>query len=88
MNWLKFEGCEILKPEKKENLAAKQKYTVIVRRNKQINKVNIVILAVGLLLTFSNYEDIGGQIILLGVIILSYTLGSNFIARAGMRKRK
>lgn len=88
MNWFKLKGCEILKQDKKENLAAKQKYTVIVRRNKQINKVNIFILAVGLLLTFIGYKEIGGQVIFLGVMIFVYTLGSNFIARAGMRNRK
>ncbi len=69
-------------------MVAKQKYSVIVNRNKKINKVNIVILAVGLLLTFTNYNVIGNQVIWLGVIIFVYTFGSNIIARAGMRKLK
>ncbi len=75
-----------MKQEIKDNLAAKQRYLAIVRRNKKINKVNIVILAVGLLLTFTDYNEIGNQIIWLGVIIFVYTFGSNFIARAGLRK--
>ena len=74
--------------EKKENMVTKQKYLAIVKRNKKINKVNIVILAVGLLLTFIDYKDIGNQIIWLGIIIFVYTFGSNFIARTGMRKLK
>lgn len=77
-----------MKQEKKDNMVAKQKYSVIVNRNKKINKVNIVILAVGLLLTFTNYNVIGNQVIWLGVIIFAYTFGSNIIARAGMRKLK
>ncbi len=77
-----------MKQEKKDNMVAKQKYSVIVNRNKKINKVNIVILAVGLLLTFTNYNVIGNQVIWLGVIIFVYTFGSNIIARAGMRKLK
>ena len=79
---------KLLKQEKKDNMVAKQKYLVIVKRNKKINKVNIVILAVGLLLTFIDYKDIGNQIIWLGIIIFVYTFGSNFIARTGMRKLK
>ena len=79
---------KLLNQEKKDNMVAKQKYLAIVKRNKQINKVNIVILAVGLLLTFTNYNVIGNQIIWLGVIIFVYTFGSNIIARAVMRKVK
>jgi uncharacterized transporter YbjL len=77
---------DILKTEKKENMLAKQKYIAIVKRNKQINKVNIFILAVGLLLSLVGYKVIGDQIVWLGIIIFIYTIGSNFIARAQMRK--
>ena len=79
---------KLLKQEKKDNMAAKQRYLAIVRRNKKINKVNIVILAVGLLLTFTAYDVIGNQITWIGIIIFVYTFGSNFIARTGMRKLK
>ena len=79
---------KLLKQEIKDNMVAKQKYLAIVRRNKKINKVNIVILAVGLLLTFTNYNVIGNQVIWLGVIIFVYTFGSNIIARTGIRKVK
>jgi len=79
---------KLLKQEKKDNMVAKQRSLVIVKRNKKINKVNIVILAVGLLLTFTDYDMIGNQIIWLGIIIFVYTFGSNFIARARTRKSK
>ena len=72
--------------EKKDTMVAKQRSVAIIKRNKKINKVNIAILAIGLLLTFTDYGEIGNQVIWLGVIIFVYTLGSNFIARAGMRK--
>lgn len=77
-----------MKQEKKENMIAKQRSAIIIKRNKKINKVNIIILAVGLMLTFTNYGEIGNQVIWLGVIIFVYTFGSNFIARSGMRKSK
>ena len=67
-------------------MVAKQKYLAIVGRNKKINKANIVILAVGLLLTFIDYKEVGNQVIWLGIMIFVYTLGSNIIARSGMRK--
>ena len=67
-------------------MVAKQRYLAIVGRNKKINKANIAILAIGLLLTFTSYGEVGNQVIWLGIIIFVYTLGANFIARAGMRK--
>jgi hypothetical protein len=77
---------DILKTEKKENMLAKQKYIAIVKRNKQINKVNIFVLAAGLLLPLVGYKEIGDQILWLGIIIFIYTMGSNLIARTQMRK--
>ncbi len=74
--------------EKKENLAAKHRYAVILKRNKQINKVNIVILGIGLLLTLTDYKYIGEQVIWLGMIIFAYAFGSNVIARISLRKLK
>ena len=79
---------KLLKQEKKDNMVAKQKYLAIVGRNKKINKANIAILAVGLLLTFIDYKEVGNQVIWLGIMIFVYTLGSNIIARSGMRKAR
>ncbi len=67
-------------------MLAKQKYIAIVKRNKQINKVNIFVLAAGLLLPLVGYKEIGDQILWLGIIIFIYTMGSNLIARTQMRK--
>ncbi|MBN2487552.1 MAG: hypothetical protein JXA98_00840 [Methanosarcinaceae archaeon] len=75
-----------MKTEKKENMLAKQKYIAILKRNKQINKVNIFILAAGLLLSLVGYKVIGEQVLWLGIIIFIYTMGSNLIARTQMRK--
>lgn len=74
--------------DKKEDMFEKQKYMAIIKRNKWINKLNIAVLAVGLLLTFTNYNDVGGQVIWLGIIIFAYTFASNFIARSSMQKLK
>ena len=69
-------------------MVAKQRAAVILKRNKKISNANIVILAVGLILSFTDYEVIGRQIIWLGIITFVYTLVSNFIARAGARQKK
>ena len=77
-----------MKQEKKDNMVARQRAAAILRRNKKISNANIVILAVGLILSFTDYEVIGRQIIWLGIITFVYTLVSNFIARAGARQKK
>ncbi|MDO9518537.1 MAG: hypothetical protein Q7J10_10905 [Methanosarcinaceae archaeon] len=77
-----------MKQDKKDNMVAKQRAAVILRRNKKISNANIVILAVGLILTFTTYEVIGRQIVWLGIITFVYTLVSNFIARSGARQKK
>ncbi|MBW6470737.1 MAG: hypothetical protein K0A90_05885 [Methanosarcinaceae archaeon] len=76
-----------MKQDKKDNMVAKQKAAVILRRNKKISNANIVILAIGLILTFTDYEVIGRQIVWLGIITFVYTLVSNFIARSGARQK-
>lgn len=76
----------LLKTEKKENMLTKQKYIAIIKRNKQINKVNIFVLAAGLLLPLVGYKEIGDQVLWLGIIIFVYTMGSNLIARTQIRK--
>ncbi|MCL7411880.1 MAG: hypothetical protein P1P69_06980 [Methanosarcinaceae archaeon] len=77
-----------MKQEKKENMVAKQRAAVILKRNKKINNANIVILAVGLILTFTTYEVIGRQIVWIGIITFVYTLVSNYFARVGARQNK
>lgn len=74
-----------MKQEKKDNMVAKQRAAAILKRNKKIGNANIVILAVGLVLTFTDYEVIGRQIIWLGVMTFVYTLVSNYIAKVGGR---
>ena len=69
-------------------MVARQRAAAILKRNKKISNANIVILAVGLILSFTDYEVIGRQIIWLGIITFVYTLVSNFIARAGARQKK
>ena len=75
-----------MKQEKKDNMVARQRAAAILKRNKKISNANIVILAVGLVLTFTAYDEIGRQIIWLGVMTFVYTLVSNYIAKAGARQ--
>ena len=77
---------KLLKQEKKDNMVARQRAAAILKRNKKISNANIVILAVGLVLTFTAYDEIGRQIIWLGVMTFVYTLVSNYIAKAGARQ--
>ena len=78
---------KLLKQEKKDNMVAKQRAAAILRRNKKISNANIVILAVGLILTFTSYEVIGRNIVWLGVMTFVYTVVSNYIAKAGARQK-
>ena len=66
-------------------MVAKQRAVAILKRNKKINNVNIVILGVGLILSFTDHEVIGQNIILLGVLTFVYTVVSNYLARARVR---
>jgi hypothetical protein len=74
-----------MKPEKKENLTERQKYIAILTRNRQLTKINLIILSSGLLLTFVDLEDVGSIIVWVGIVIFVFTLFSNITAKKMLR---
>ena len=74
-----------MKAEKKENLTERQKYIAILVRNRQLTKVNLIILGSGLLLTLGGFEDVGSIIVWVGIVIFVFTLFSNLAAKKMLR---
>ena len=74
-----------MKAEKKENLTERQKYIAILVRNRQLTKVNLIILGSGLLLTLARFEEIGSIIVWVGIVIFVFTLFSNIAAKKMLR---
>ena len=74
-----------MKPEKKENLTERQKYIAILTRNRQLTKINLIILGSGLLLTLAGFEEIGSMIVWVGIVIFIFTLFSNIAAKKMLR---
>ena len=77
-----------MKPEKKENLIEKQKHVAILARNRQLTKVNIIILGSGLLLTLGGIRSIGSIIVWVGIAIFLFTLFSNITSKMMLGKLK
>lgn len=74
-----------MKPEKKENLTERQKYIAILTRNRQLTKVNLIILGSGLVLTMAGFEEFGSIIVWVGIVIFVFTLFSNIAAKRMLR---
>ena len=74
-----------MKPEKKENLTERQKYIAILTRNRQLTKINLIILGSGLVLTMAGFEDVGSIIVWVGIAIFLFTLFSNLAAKRMLR---
>ena len=84
-----------LKTDKKENIAAKQRYLEVRKRNLKLSRINVGIIGVALLLKVlganlenPTLEEVAFHIIWLGIIIFVYTIGSNIIAKMEMNKAK
>ena len=74
-----------MKPEKKENLTERNKYIAILTRNRQLTKINLIILGSGLVLTMAGFEEIGSIIVWVGIVIFVFTLFSNLVAKRMLR---
>lgn len=70
-----------LKLDKKERIIRKQKSRAILVRNKKINKINIFVLGVGLLLLLFGQNMVGNILIWVGVGTFVYTQLSGSMAR-------
>jgi len=77
-----------LNAEKKENLAKMQTYKKMVNQNKKINKINLVVLAAGLLLTILGMEKVGSYLLWIGIFVLFVTTISSILASGSLRKQR
>ncbi|MDI3539306.1 MAG: hypothetical protein PWQ52_429 [Methanolobus sp.] len=76
-----------MKKEKQQALQEKQRNIAILYRNRKLLKINVIILSLGLALSyFEDYRGIGEPLLWLGIIIFVYTLVSNYMARAALKK--
>ena len=72
--------------EKKHIIHEKQKYVSIIYRNRKLLKINVLILSIGLALSYIGYEGIGEPIIWLGIIIFGYATVSIFMAKKQLKQ--
>jgi uncharacterized membrane protein YadS len=74
--------------EKKNHMQSRQKNIAILKRNKGLLKVTILILGAGLSLTYLGRANIGDPLIWLGVIIFAYTMFTGMLARQQLKALK
>jgi len=75
-----------LKAEKKENLLRMRAYKKVMDKNKKVNKINLVVLAAGLLLTFLGMEEVGSYLLWVGMFVLLITGISGILASGSLRR--
>ena len=76
----------VLKAEKKENLLRMRAYKKVMDKNKKVNKINLVVLAAGLLLTFLGMEEVGSYLLWVGMFVLLITRISGILASGSLRR--
>ncbi|WP_407356974.1 hypothetical protein [Methanolobus sp. WCC5] len=75
-----------MKKEKKQMMNERQKHIAILRSNRQLLKINVLILSIGLALSYLGHEKIGEPVLWIGIIIFIYTTITNLIARKNLKK--
>lgn len=71
--------------DKKQAVNERQKYIAIIQRNRQLLKINVLILSIGLALSYLGYDGIGEPILWLGIITFAYTTVSSFMAKKQLK---
>jgi uncharacterized ion transporter superfamily protein YfcC len=77
-----------VKAEKKENMVKKRAYKKVADKNKRLNKLNLVVLGAGLLLTVLGMETIGYYILLIGLFVFFTTTVLGLFASGSLRKQR
>jgi hypothetical protein len=77
-----------LKAEKKENLMRMRAYKKVADKNKRVNKINLVVLAAGLLLTILGMEEVGNYLLWVGMFVLLITGISGILASGSLRRQR
>lgn len=76
-----------MEAEKKESLEKERAYKQVMEKNKKMNRINLGVLALGLLLTALGIE-IGRYILWAGIFVLFVTAISKIIASRSIRRLK
>ena len=77
-----------MKGYKKDKLKSKQRYIAILKTNKQLARINVIILSIGLVLSYLGKDTVGIPLLWTGIIIFLYTISSNFMARRSLKNLK
>jgi uncharacterized ion transporter superfamily protein YfcC len=78
----------VLKAEKKENLVKMRAYKKVADQNKRVNKINLVVLAAGLILTILGMEKAGSYLLWTGMFVLFITAISGILASGSLRRQR
>nr|WP_321498631.1 hypothetical protein [uncultured Methanolobus sp.] len=74
--------------EKENQIHNRQKNVAILKRNRGLHKVNILVLCAGLSFTYFGKDNIGDPLIWLGVIMFAYTMFTGTVARQQLKAQK
>ncbi len=77
-----------LKAEKKDNMVKMRAYKKVINQNKRINKINLVVLAAGLLLMVLGVEKVGNYLLWVGMFVFFITALSGIFASGSFRKQR
>jgi hypothetical protein len=72
--------------DKKQEFHQKQRNIAILHRNKKMLRIDVLVLSIGLALSYMGQEMIGEPILWLGVIIFAYTTYSNITTRRFLKQ--
>ncbi|MFZ2499280.1 MAG: hypothetical protein ACP5N0_11790 [Methanosarcina sp.] len=77
-----------MKAEKKENMVKMRAYKKVMGKNKKLNKINLVVLAAGLLLTVLGMKEVGNYLLWTGTFVFFITAMSGIFASGSLRKQR
>lgn len=77
-----------MKAEKKENMVKARAYKKVMNQNKTINKINLVVLAAGLLSIILGMDKVGNYLLWVGMFVFFVTAITSIIASGSHRKQR
>ena len=77
-----------LKAEKKESMQKMRAYKKVRGQNKKLNKIYLVALAAGLLLTLLGMKEIGGYIMWTAIFVFILTGLLSILASGSLRRQR
>lgn len=63
-------------------------YKKVMGKNKKLNKINLVVLAAGLLLTVLGMKEVGNYLLWTGTFVFFITAMSGIFASGSLRKQR